>query len=246
MSGVRFHLIDSLRGLALVNMTAFHLCYDIFVVYGGDLDWPKLTGIIIWERYICFSFILISGISLNFSRRAYRHALVVNACGLLITAVTAIAVPSQAVWFGILNGIGCSMLLAQALRRVLERVNPFAGAAAALLLFAVFYRLPDRFLGFFSVPLLRLPDALYSFPPLAAVGLPADGFLSADYFPLIPWFFLFVCGFFLWRIIIRIKAERFFVKGLPALSFCGRHSLLIYMIHQPVLMGACALFFGGF
>lgn len=243
MSGVRFHLIDSLRGLALINMLAFHLCYDIFVVYGGDYGWALLPWIVAWERYICVSFILISGISLNFSRHAYRHALIVNACGLLITLVTALALPSQTVWFGILNGIGCSMLLAQAMRRLLERIDPFAGAAAALLLFAVFYGLPDRYLGFFALPLLRLPDVLYSFPPLAVIGLPAEGFRSSDYFPLFPWFFLFVFGFFIWRIVDKLKAERFFVRGLPPLSFCGRHSLLIYMIHQPVLMGICALFF---
>ena len=96
------------------------------------------------------------------------------------------------------------------------------------------------------VSLLRLPDALYRFRPLAAVGLPDAGFYSTDYFPLVPWLFLFVCGFFGWRALVSLNADRFFVRGVPLLDVVGKYTLWIYLIHQPLLMGVCFLMFGGF
>ncbi len=242
----RYSLIDALRGLALLNMLAFHFLYDVFVVYGGSFEWTQLTWVIVWERYICFSFILISGVSLNFSNHAIKRGLIVNACGLLITLVTAIAVPSQIIIFGILNLIGCAMLLDRPLKKLAEKLDPLLGASVSLALFAFFYGLPMRYVGFFGIPLIRLPDALYCFPPLAVIGLPDKGFFSTDYFPLVPWLFLFVCGFFIWRCIVKAGAEQFFGRRVPVLDFIGKYTLWIYMIHQPVLMGICFLIFGRF
>lgn len=242
----RYSLIDALRGLALLNMLAFHFLYDVFVVYGGSFEWTQLPWVIVWERYICFSFILISGVSLNFSNHAIKRGLIVNACGLLITLVTAIAVPSQIIIFGILNLIGCAMLLDRPLKKLAEKLDPLLGASVSLAFFAFFYGLPMRYVGFFGIPLIRLPDALYCFPPLAVIGLPDKGFFSTDYFPLVPWLFLFVCGFFIWRCIVKAGAEQFFGRRVPVLDFIGKYTLWIYMIHQPVLMGICFLIFGRF
>lgn len=241
---VRYRLLDSLRGLALVNMLAFHFLYDVFVIYGRDLHWPSYPGIVAWERYICVSFILISGMSLNLSRHAYRRGLIVSACGVVITLVTAVAAPDQIILFGILTCIGGAMLLTQALRRLLERCRPLAGASASFLLFAFSYGLPNGWLGFFDVPLLKVPDALYCWRPLALLGLPDGDFFSTDYFPLIPWAFLFVCGFFLWRAVQQKGLDRYFVRGVPVLDVIGKYTLWIYMIHQPILMGVCFLIFG--
>lgn len=242
----RYRLIDALRGFSLLNMLAFHFLYDVYVIYGIDTYWPYYPGVVAWERYICISFILISGISLNFSRHAYRRGLIINACGVLITLVTAIAMPDQIILFGILTCIGCAMLLTQAARRRLEKCNPFAGAAASFLLFAFFYGLPNGWLGFFNMPLIRVPDALYVWRPLALLGLPDRAFYSSDYFPLVPWVFLFVCGFFLWRALCALRADRFFRRGVPVLDTIGRYTLWVYMLHQPVLMGICFLIFGYF
>ena len=241
----RYRLIDSLRGFALLNMVAFHLCYDIFMIYGVDDNWALRPESVAWERFICVSFILISGISLNFSKHAYRRGLIVSGCGALITLVTAIAMPDEIILFGVLSCIGACMLIAQALRRLLEKCNPFAGAAAAFALFGFSYGLPDGFLGFFNTKLAVLPEELYRFRPLAFFGFPDADFYSSDYFPLFPWIFLFVCGFFLWRALTELNLDRLFVRGVPVLDYLGKYSLWIYMIHQPVLMGVCVLIFGG-
>ena len=110
--------------------------------------------------------------------------------------------------------------------------------------FAFCYGVPQGYVGVFGRALWQLPRAWYRFRPLALLGLPDERFYSSDYFPLVPWLFLFVCGFFLWRALERLNADRFFRRGVPVLSLFGRYSLWIYMIHQPLLMGICLLLFG--
>lgn len=244
MNRERYHLIDALRGFSLVNMLVFHFLYDVYVVCGLDIHWAGYPGIVTWERFICVPFILISGISLNFSRHAYRRGLIINACGLLITLVTWIAVPEQIILFGILNFIGCAMMLTQLIRPLLEKLNPFAGFAAGILLYGFFYGLPRGFVGFFDIAIAKVPEIFYSVPPLAVLGLPSREFFSTDYFPLLPWLFLYIAGFFLWRVIVSRHWERFFTLRVPVLDFIGRYTLWIYMIHQPVLMGVAYLLFG--
>ena len=239
----RYGLIDTLRGFWLLNMIAFHLCYDIFVIYGYDSIWYAHTGVVIWERFICVSFILLSGISLHFSQHPFRRGIIINLAGFLITAVTFFAMPSQVVWFGVLNLIGTAMIITAALRFLLDRINPYLGAAMSLLTFAVFYGVPHRYIGFFGWKIWTVPAFFYRFKYAAFLGFPSDGFHSSDYFPLIAWICIFVLGYYLWSIVMRWRKEEWFRRGFAPLSFLGRHSLLIYLLHQPVLMGACILVF---
>lgn len=243
MTPVRYRLLDTVRALAIVNMVAYHFCYDLFVVYGGDSSFLFSTPAKIWERLICFTFILVSGMSLNLSRRAYRRGLIVNACGLAITLATWLFLPSEIILFGVLNLIGTAMILVYALRRPLEHLSPLPGSILSLGLFALTYGVPNGFLGFFDLSLLRLPDFLYSAPCLAFFGFPDKGFRSSDYFPLLPWIFLFLCGWYIWRAFPEKMRQSVFTKGCRPLDFIGRHSLLIYLIHQPLLFGVCYLIF---
>lgn len=239
----RYNLIDALRAAAILNMIAYHLCYDIFEVFGVQRGWYLTAGAVIWERFICCSFILISGISMNFSKHPYKRGVIVNLCGFLITAITVIAMPSQAIWFGILNLLGCAMIITAALRPLLSKFRPIAGCAISVFLFAFFYGLPRGFLGLFELKLITLPEALYQLKFLAFLGLKSEDFRSSDYFPLLPWVFLFIVGFFLWKILAQYGKTALFRPNVPVLSFLGRHSLLIYLVHQPVLYGVCYLLF---
>ncbi len=241
----RYRLIDSLRGLAVVNMVIFHLLYDIFVIYGSNYNWNSQLPVYIWERYICISFIVISGVSLHFTSHPYRRGIIVSLCGFAVTAVTAIAVPSQIIWFGVLNLIGASMMITVIAKPLLRRIQPIFGATAAFLLYALTCGIPRGYIGFFYIKLFSLPEKLYDIGFLFFAGFPSKSFHSSDYFPLLPWIFIFLLGFFLWEQIKRYRADRFFVRGIPVLDVIGQHSLIIYLIHQPVLMEICQLIFGG-
>ena len=91
----------------------------------------------------------------------------------------------------------------------------------------------------------RLPASLYRNLLTAYLGFPNPGFFSTDYFPLFPWFFLFLTGHFLHRLLEEKDLnQRLFSRGqVPVLNWMGRHSLIIYLLHQPVLYGLCLLFF---
>lgn len=108
----RLHGIDALRGLTVLSMVAYHFMYDVEVVYGINPDWYRIPAVHIWQQSICWSFILISGFVWSWGQKKnLRRGIVINLWGLVITAVTLIALPSEAIWFGVLNFIGCAVLL---------------------------------------------------------------------------------------------------------------------------------------
>lgn len=237
----RWHLIDALRGLALLNMLAMHALYDVNVVFGREPGWALRPGVHVWQQYICWSFILIAGLAYAWGRkRNLRRGVLLNLFGFAITAVTLLFVPQEAIWFGILNFLGCAILLTLALEKGLNRLPAAAGLALCALLFWFFFRINAGVLGFG----LRVPAALYRIWILTPLGFPHPDFRSSDYFPLLPWIFLFWCGFYLKRLFDQSPACRRAARTkIPLLSAIGRHTLPVYLLHQPVLMGICYLIF---
>ena len=90
-----------------------------------------------------------------------------------------------------------------------------------------------------------LPDTLYRNNLTAYLGFPPRDFFSTDYFSLLPWFFLFLTGYFLFHIASKNNwNEKLFARGrFPLLNWIGRHSLIVYLLHQPVLYGLGILIF---
>lgn len=238
----RYFLLDSLRGITIVSMVVFHLCYDIFMINSVNTDWYFYPITTVWERSICVMFILISGMCLNFSRNGVKRGIIVNLAGFAVTVATTLVIPEQAIWFGVLNLIGCSMMIVSVLKEQLGRIKPLFGALASLALYAVLYALPEHSIGLFKLELIPLPDFMYSCKYLAFLGLPSSDFLSTDYFPLIPWIFLFTAGYFLWRFVYEKGLAKYFEFKIPVFNVIGRYSLWIYLIHQPVLFAVTQLF----
>ena len=117
--------------------------------------------------------------------------------------------------------------------------------SAGFLLFLILRNCPDGSLGFERFVICALPDTLYRNYLTAYLGFPQAGFFSTDYFSLIPWFFLFLTGYFLMGITSRANLnEKLFAKGrFPLLNFLGKHSLVVYLLHQPILYGLGILYF---
>lgn len=128
---------------------------------------------------------------------------------------------------------------ADELRRWLDRVPPRLGLAGAFGLFLLVRNINDGFLGFAGVPILMLPRSWYANLFTAGLGFPGPGFVSSDYFSLLPWLLLFWTGYFLYR--LRPAEPLLPDIRLPGFSAMGRHSLLIYLLHQPVLYALLVL-----
>lgn len=239
----RYNLIDSVRGLAIINMVLYHLMYDLVRIFKVDIGGFSGYGVYIWEQFICITFILISGISWHFSRHNLRRGLIVFACGCGISLFTYLFMPEESIWFGILNLLGFSMLITILLDKHFKKINPIAGFILSTVIFFVTKGVSRKFIGILDFPFLNLPDFLYLNSLFAFMGFPGQGFTSSDYFPLIPWLFLYFAGYFLWRIIKDTNAENLMLIKIPLLNVIGKYSFIIYIVHQPVIYGILYLIF---
>ena len=241
----RLHFLDALRGFTLINMIAFHGLWNLVYLFGIRMDWYTGTPGYLWQQWICWTFILLSGFCWNFSRNHLKRGLTVFGGGLIVTAVTCLVMPDSRIVFGVLTCIGSCMLLLIPAEKLLKKVPTVAGLAVSFGLFILLRNVSDHSLGFEGLVLAPLPDGLYQNLLTAYLGFPPRDFFSTDYFPLLPWFFLFVTGYFLFRLLQeRNLTQRLFARGqVPVLNWLGRHSLIVYLLHQPVLYGLSLLFF---
>lgn len=234
---VRYHLLDGIRGIVLLSMIAYHFSWNMVYMYGAEWSWYRSTGAYIWQQSICWTFILLSGFCWSMGRQHLKRGLMVFGGGLLVTAVTIAVMPQNRVVFGVLTCIGSCMLLLIPLEKLLKKVPAEIGMAVSFALFVLTRNINRGFLGFEGWNLFALPRSLYQNLLTAYVGMPAIDFYSTDYFSLIPWFFLFVTGYFFYGSCKKrgFLQWEFLQKELPFFGFLGKHSLLVYLLHQPVL-----------
>ena len=179
----RMWLPDALRGLALLNMLVYHGMYDWVYVFGHASRWYDIwaPGCHVWQQYICWSFIVLSGFSFPLARKPVKNGLLVAGCAAVLTAVTAVCMPSEAIWFGVLHLNAAAVLLTCLVYPLLQRVPAGMGLATSAALFALTNQLPYGYLGFENWHLCALPAGLYK-ANWFWLGLPdLTRFTSADY-----------------------------------------------------------------
>ncbi len=232
----RYALLDELRGLDLVSMMLYHACWDMMFLFGIWMDWYAGMPGRLWQQTICWVFILLSGFCAPFGRHMLRRGVTVFAAGALVTAVTLLFMPEDRVVFGVLTLLGAAMLITGLLQPLLQKIPAWAGLVVSLLLFAATYHTQDGFWQLGPWQML-LPGVWYANLFTAFFGFFPRGFFSTDYFPLLPWLFLFWAGYFLHGVVGRARMEPLRRSVCPALGWMGRHSLLLYLLHQPVIYG---------
>ena len=233
----RYREVDAARGVAIIAMIVFHTFYT--------LEFLQLLGVEIhggfwwyFARFIAASFLGLVGISLTLSYNKVKdrldfsgllvkfglRSLLILGMGFIITAVTWIGLPhNRMVLFGILHLIGVSVFMGFFLVR-------FTWANLAV----------------FAVVLsggIVLGEYRFDFPWLLWLGFRPMNYYPVDYLPLLPWFSFVALGIFTGNILYRDGKRRFplpdLSKALPVriLEFIGRHSLVIYLFHIPVIYG---------
>ncbi len=235
----RYHLLDTIRGAVLISMICYHGAWNLVNLYGVRWRWYAGTGAHIWQQSICWTFIFLSGFCWSFGKKHLKRGLMVFGGGVLVSVVTLLVMPENRVLFGVLTLIGSCMLLMILLDKVCRKIPAEFGAVVSALLFVLTRNINDGYLGFERWNLVELPREWYHGVAATYVGFVPDEFYSTDYFSLIPWIFLFLTGYFVCLICKRRKwlEKEIFKKQIPVLDFIGRHSLIIYLLHQPVLYG---------
>lgn len=224
--------LDALRGLCLLGVIAVHLIFDLTVLY-RLIHWVRPEWFAFLQDWGGTIFLILSGVCVTLGSRSVRRGVIVFGAGMLITAVTygmytlGFANRSVVIWFGVLHCLGICMLLWPVFRRCKPWLLALIGSTLAVL-----------GLHFLTMKV----EAQWLFP----LGLTYPGFTSGDYFPVLPHLGFFLLGAFIGKTVYAKKQtllpgvnSRIF--PLNALQFMGRHSLEIYLLHQPVLAGICYL-----
>lgn len=241
---VRYTVLDVLRGGAVIAMIIYHALWDLVNIFGVYMPWFSSTTASVIQLSIRWAFILISGFSIHLSKRKLRHALTVLGASLIITLVTFIFTPEARILFGVLSLLGSAVLLTIPLNKPMKKINPTVGIVICALLFVLTYNLPRGFVGVGDFALFELPDFLYCHTLTAFFGFKPAGFFSTDYVPLLPWLFMFWIGYYVYLFFEKYNLLRFMSAfSLKPLEFVGRHSLIIYMLHQPVVYGLLYIIF---
>jgi uncharacterized membrane protein len=221
--------IDVLRGLAIILMVCYHLLYDLgefrgikrFLGFSTDLSSEAWT---VAQYFFAGLFVVLSGTSSTLSRNNVRRGLRLLAVSLAVTAVTYIFDPTSAIYFGILQCLAVSILVYGA---AFEKAGPIACAAWGALVLGLGAALPV---------LKRALEVRFDW--LLPFGITSPSYSSFDYFPLIPWLGIFLIGSALGKS-VYVSRRSLLPWPLPVtfVNAAGRHSLLIYIVHQPVIMG---------
>ena len=221
--------LDVLRGVCILGMVVVHLIYDLQTFFSLPfLADSQLFDLI--KQWGGVLFLLISGICVTLGSHPVRRGLIVFACGLICSAVTAgmyflnVADKSIIIYFGVLHCLGVCMLL-----------------------WPLFKRLPVWALGLLGLGLTVLGlwisgNVVVDFPWLIPLGLVPGDFASSDYFPLLSNLGFFLVGAFLGKTLYR-KKETLLPRVNPAnpvlafFTLLGKWSLPVYLLHQPIITG---------
>lgn len=225
----RLVALDLARTVALIGMAAFHFNYDL--VMFGHLPPATVNQGFWWveARLVAGSFLFLAGVSLILAHgqgvvwpKALRRLAMISGAAALITVGTFVAMPDRFIFFGILHSIAFASLVGFALVRAGALV--LIGAAAGVLALAQWGQ-----------------SEVFASPWLIWTGLSTLPPRTADFVPPFPWLAPFLLGMAAARIADRLGALRRSPRPpgpvLGALAWPGRHSLAIYLIHQPILIG---------
>lgn len=230
----RIRAIDALRGTAICMMIVYHAAFDLnwFHIISADFNHDRFW--LSFRDLIVSSFLLLVGVSLALASRAgispkrfWRRIALVGACAMLVTVGSYVTFPKTFITFGILHCIVVSSILGWPLVRF-----PRAALIVGIVVIVVGVA-------------IGLP--LFDLPWLNWVGLMTHKPATEDYVPLLPWFGVVLVGVSIacWLLERHMRDLRQISRASPKwLTWLGRHSLLVYMIHQPIMVGLLRVFHG--
>lgn len=225
----RYPEIDLLRTLAILLMVIYHTAFDLSEFYGWDID-VFSGGWKLFARATATLFLLLVGVSAAVSadretpRRMIYRFVKIGLAALVVTVATYVIDPDTYVRFGILHLIAVSTLLLSILpKHTRPIIAPILGALL-LMLSPI-------------VSAMRIGHVW-----LIPLGIRPHVFVSVDYFPLVPWFGVVLIGYGIWAWGVRSGLWERKLRHTPhsplltTLMWPGQHSLLIYLIHQPIIL----------
>ena len=221
----RYYILDAYRGLCVILMILHHIAFDL-VIYEYIPEWLIFNPILdILQPFFAGSFILLSGISCRFSRNNLKKGIILAFIAAGVSLVTYFFTPDMYISFGILHFLACASILYSIFNKLFFNDTVFLIIWSAI--FAV---------AFHYFPIMIEKEG-YAF-----LGFPTPFYASGDYYPILPWIFLFFAGSCIGGFIKKNKMPAFFYTvRIPFLEKIGKYSLIIYLAHQPLIYGIMLL-----
>ena len=234
----RIHALDEIRGFAVFCMIFYHAFYSMAYLFSIDWGETLLLFFMPLEPFFAGLFILISGISSDFSRANLKRGVKLFFIAMLVSGITIVLFEDQRILFGILHMLSISMIVFGLFQKQFEQIETKIGLIVCAALFVLTIPVNQGFFGIAPFGGISIPKTLYQLDFLYPFGIYNHKFYSSDYFPLFPWMFLFLFGTFLGRCFQRGCYPSWMNRSnLPVFSFLGRHALFCYLLHQPVIYG---------
>lgn len=233
----RIEIIDALRGLSILLMVIHHALYDA-VYFLGAPSWlfsnPVFDPL---QKFFAGLFIFLSGVSCRFSHSNLKRGIITFLAGWVVSLATYLV--DNPAWFGILHLLGLSAVLVGAAEQKFPKLlhgkrSRKRDVARVLVILA------STILFVFMWG--RVYDTSYNFKGFAWLGFVYPGYYSSDWFPLLPWFFVFTAGAAAGGFVVeRRLPKKFYTARVPFFATVGRNTLAVYILHQPVLYGITML-----
>lgn len=238
--GTRVVLLDEIRGFAIICMVVYHAMYQLKYGFGVDVPIFFENWFNIIRDIFAGMFIFISGCMCRFSKNNLKRGVQCFFLGMIITFVVPFF--GQCIEFGILHMLGVSMMLYGLFGEGLEKVPSFVGIVVCVLLAVITWNVTSGYIGIPKLFEWKLPAAAYEAGSLYPFGFFDKDY--ADYFPLLPWVFVFLGGsyFGAWAKDGALPSC-FYNSHFTWLAAVGRYTIWIYMLHLPVIYLIFSLIF---
>lgn len=219
----RIQLLDFARALAVIVMIHHHFVYDLALFGMASWDYMFSMPMEIVGQLAASTFIFVSGFSSRLSRNNLKRGAMVYVFGLVVSLCSSFA--GVTIRFGILEFLGSSMMLYSVLGKYFDKLPRGVLPALCIPLFCGTYYM--------------FKNVYFPFGWLYPFGFRGYDFVSADYFPLLPWFCVFLMGAYIGGKLMSGGKKAWMEKEYPRpLTYIGSNTLIIYLAHQPVLYGA--------
>ena len=213
----RITIFDTVRGLTMISMAGFHACYDLAYLYDWDMPWFTQTVFQdIWRASISWVFLFIAGWMCTLSRNNIKRAAKYALAALVVWLATTLVSVDDSVNFGIIYCMAACTGIVALTDPVLKKISARWGMSLCLVLFALTW---------------SIPKTIYPVPYLAWLGFPNPGFVSGDYYPIIPFIFMYLAGYFAAHIAQGIDKPP---QSGPTPTPCRRSPALDVM-HSPFI-----------
>lgn len=222
----RYPIIDTLRGLAIVAMMAYHFSFDLsmqgYIVQdlNHSLPWLIARGLIL------STFLFVAGFSMALAqhqsvKKRWLRLIRIAGCALLVSIGSSFMFPNSWIYFGVLHFMLLASMVCWFLIGHEKWILPLG---LATLGFGFFYQ-----------------SATFNQPMLQWLGMMTFKPITEDYVPILPWIGVMLSGLYVGLLLLRRPHSQLLATKPPAtlkpIGWLGRHSLAIYMLHQPILLG---------